>query len=63
MTAEPGPSSSPLPQAVVVLCAVPSEFDAEGLARDLVERSLAACVQVGPLVTSIYRWKGVTERS
>ena len=63
MPGEPLPASSSLPQAIVVLCAVPPEFDAESLATDLVERSLAACVQVGPLVTSIYRWKGVTERS
>ena len=63
MTAEPGPSSSALPQAIVVLCAVPPEFDAEGLATDLVERSLAACVQVGPGVTSVYRWKGTVEKS
>ncbi len=63
MSAEPGPSSSPLPGAIVVLCAVPSEFDCESLARDLVERSLAACVQVGPGVTSVYRWKGAVEKS
>lgn len=63
MPGEPGPASSSLPQAVVVLCAVPPEFDAESLARDLVERSLAACVQVGLGVTSVYRWKGVVEKS
>jgi len=35
--------------------------DAEGIARSLVERRLAACVQIlGPL-TSIYRWKGRIE--
>ena len=47
MPGEPLPASSSLPQAIVVLCAVPPEFDAESLATDLVERSLAACVQVG----------------
>lgn len=59
------PASPVLPpaDAIVVLCAVPAEFDAESLARDLVERSLAACVQVGPGVTSIYRWKGAVEKS
>lgn len=51
------------PDAIVVLCSVPSEFDAELLAAALVERSLAACVQVGQGVTSIYRWKGALERS
>ena len=54
---------SPWPDAIVVLCAVPMEFDAESLARELVERSLAACVQVGPGVTSVYRWKGAVEKS
>jgi periplasmic divalent cation tolerance protein len=49
--------------AIVVLCAVPSDFDAESLATTLVERSLAACVQIGPRVTSIYRWKGSVDKS
>lgn len=58
-----GPTSSPTPDAVVVLCALPADFDAEALARGLVERGLAACVQVGPGVTSFYRWKGAVEKS
>lgn len=49
--------------AIVVLCAVPADFDAEGLASELVERSLAACVQIGPGVRSIYRWQGAVEKS
>ena len=49
--------------ALVILCAAPEGFDAEALGRALVEQSLAACVQVGPVVTSIYRWKGSTEQS
>jgi periplasmic divalent cation tolerance protein len=51
------------PDAIVVLCAVPADFDAERLARELVERSLAACVQIGPGVTSVYRWQGALEKS
>ena len=50
-------------EAIVVLCAVPEDFDAEGLGKALVQQSLAACVQVGAVVTSIYRWKGSTEKS
>ena len=50
-------------EAIVVLCTVPPDFDAEGLAKDLVERSLAACVQVGPRVASFYKWQGSLERS
>ena len=52
-----------IPEAIVVLCTVPLDFDAERLARELVERSLAACVQIGPGVTSVYRWQGATEKS
>jgi periplasmic divalent cation tolerance protein len=52
-----------MPGAIVVLCAVPADFDALGLANDLVERSLAACVQIGSGVTSVYRWQGAVERS
>jgi len=32
--------------------------EAERLARDLVGRQLAACVNIVPSVKSIYRWKG-----
>ena len=48
---------------VVVLCTVPEGFDVSGLAADLVNGSLAACVQFGPAVTSVYAWKGALERS
>lgn len=51
------------PEAIVVLCTVPADFDAEGLASELVERSLAACVQIGTGVTSVYRWDGALEKS
>jgi periplasmic divalent cation tolerance protein len=44
-------------EAVVVLTTVNDGFDAAGLARTLVERGLAACVNVFPAVTSVYRWE------
>lgn len=49
--------------AVVVLCAVPEDFDAGTLAVRLVEDGLAACVQIGPSVRSVYRWRGAIEQA
>lgn len=48
---------------LVVLCTASSVEDAEFIARELVERRLAACVNVVPGVSSIYRWRGEVERS
>jgi periplasmic divalent cation tolerance protein len=45
-----------------VLCTVGSAEDAERIADALVDRGLAACVNVVPGVTSFYRWKGKTAR-
>ena len=47
---------------IVVLCTVASAEDAERIAGALVERHLAACVNVVPGVTSFYRWKGKLNR-
>jgi periplasmic divalent cation tolerance protein len=41
--------------------ATPAKDDAERIARALVERQLAACVQVVGPVSSTYRWRGVIE--
>lgn len=49
-------------EALVVLCSIGSAEDAERLARELVERRLAACVNVLPGAVSFYRWKGRVER-
>jgi periplasmic divalent cation tolerance protein len=46
---------------VVVLTTVAESFDAEGLARSLVAERLAACVNVLPRMTSVYRWEGAVE--
>ncbi|MES2939970.1 MAG: divalent-cation tolerance protein CutA [Pseudomonadota bacterium] len=37
---------------------VGSQADALRLARELVARRLAACVQLEPGLTSVYRWEG-----
>jgi periplasmic divalent cation tolerance protein len=42
----------------VVLTTVGSEEEASRIARTLVERRLAACVNVVPGVVSTYRWEG-----
>lgn len=43
---------------VIILTTVGAGFDAGPLARELVEQRLAACVNIVPSVTSIYRWEG-----
>jgi len=46
-----------------VLCTCPDEATARRLARALVEKRLAACVNVFPAVASIYRWEGAVEEA
>jgi periplasmic divalent cation tolerance protein len=45
----------------VVLVTAPELESGISLARDVVERGLAACGNVVPGLTSIYRWKGKVE--
>ena len=45
-------------EARVVLITAPDEDAGATLARALVERRLAACVNLVPRVRSIYRWEG-----
>ena len=48
---------------LVVISTAPRAEDAEFIARELVERRLAACVNVLPPMISIYRWRGDVERT
>ncbi len=48
--------------AVVIFITAGSAEEAERIARRLVEERLAACVNVVPGVTSIYRWEGRVHR-
>jgi periplasmic divalent cation tolerance protein len=45
----------------IVLSTTGSEDEARKVARELVERRLAACVNILPQVESIYRWQGKIE--
>ena len=51
----PGPSPCKIASLTTT---VPTEPEAQGLARGLVEARLAACVQVEPGLQSHYRWQG-----
>jgi periplasmic divalent cation tolerance protein len=48
---------------IVVLSTCTSAEEGERIARSLVEKRLAACVNLVPGVRSIYRWKGAIEDS
>ena len=48
--------------AVLVLTTLGADADAAALARTLVDERLAACVNVLPPMTSVYRWKGSVEQ-
>src|SRR5882762_8784273 len=47
----------------VVLVSCGSIAEARTIARNVVEKKLAACANIVPSVESIYRWKGKVERA
>jgi periplasmic divalent cation tolerance protein len=47
-----------LPEVLAVLTSVSTEQQALDIAHALVQRRLAACVNVLPVARSIFRWKG-----
>jgi periplasmic divalent cation tolerance protein len=49
-------------EVVIILTTVPDGDLGDAIARRLIERRLAACVNVGAPMTSLYRWRGVVER-
>jgi periplasmic divalent cation tolerance protein len=50
-------------EARIVLTTTGSPEEARKIARLLVERQLAACVNIVPRVESIYRWQGAVEQA
>lgn len=47
----------------IVLSTAGSEDEARKVAQHLVERRLAACVNIVPKIESVYRWQGKVESS
>ena len=48
---------------IVVFSTCETDEQARAIARHLVEKRLAACVNIVPGATSIYRWKGAVEEA
>lgn len=48
---------------IVVFTTCGSEEEARKLATALIEKHIAACVNISPPVTSVYRWKGSVEQA
>ena len=49
-------------QHIIALNTCPDAVTASKLANMLVEKGLAACVNILPAVTSVYRWQGKIEQ-
>lgn len=45
----------------VIYCTVPNEFNANLIATSLIEDNLAACVNIIPSVTSVYKWEDMVQ--
>ena len=48
---------------LIVLCTVPDRETAEEIANILIADNLAACVNIVPGVTSVYRWENRIEQA
>ena len=55
-------SQTPASTVAIVLTTIGADADAATLARTLVEERLAACVNLLPPMTSVYRWQGKVEQ-
>ena len=50
------------PEYVIVLTTLPTDADGTAFGRTLVDERLAACVNLLPPMTSVYRWEGHVEQ-
>ncbi len=50
-----------MPEALLVITTLPDKEAAERLAGTLIDEGLAACVNIGAPVTSVYKWQGRIE--
>jgi len=46
---------------LLIMCTCPDQDTAQTIAHQLVDRALAACVNILPGLTSIYQWRGKRE--
>jgi periplasmic divalent cation tolerance protein len=45
----------------IIFCTCPDKKTAHHIARTLIEKKLAACVNIVPRITSVYSWQGSIE--
>lgn len=50
------------PSPLLIFCTCPDQTTAERIAETVVRERLAACVNLVPGLTSIYRWEGQIQR-
>jgi periplasmic divalent cation tolerance protein len=55
-------SQTPASTVSIVLTTVGADADAAAIARTLIDERLAACVNILPAMTSVYRWQGKVEQ-
>jgi periplasmic divalent cation tolerance protein len=53
---------TPISSVSIVLTTIGADADAASLARTLIDERLAACVNIMPPMTSVYRWQGKVEQ-
>ena len=55
-------SNTPDSSVSIVLTTLGADADAATIARTLIDERLAACVNILPPMTSVYRWQGKVEQ-